>query len=215
MPSPIFRLLLALASLILLASPALRAQLPCGQTQPDPSAPSLPSPCPRPYTTEGRWKDYEKRILGPTAILSSALVAAINQARNSPSAWEQGMEGYGRRVGSSMTQRAVAGSIQLGVEAALGEDSRYVLSGRDGFWPRMKDAATRSLLVPGRNGKRELAWGRLAGTFGGGFVSRAWEPSGHDGFRDGIESGGISFGLSITANVFREMTRGLSKHLPF
>ncbi|MBI2820198.1 MAG: hypothetical protein HYX73_09490 [Acidobacteria bacterium] len=153
--------------------------------------------------------------MGPRAHLASAAVAGIQQARNAPAAWKQGMEGYGRRYGSGFAKRSISNIVQLGVETMLGEDSRYFNSRRDGFWPRMKYAVIHSLMVRDREGGREVAVGRIAGTMAGGLLSRTWQPEGHRGIRNGFQSGGISFGGYIAGNLFREFTRGINEHLPF
>ena len=155
------------------------------------------------------------RTVGPRPFLASAAVAGIQQARTAPEAWQQGMEGYGRRYGSSFAKRGISNTVQLGVEAMLGEDSRYLYSERNGFWPRLKDAVTHSLVIRNVDGGREVAVGRIAGTTAGGLLSRTWQPEGHRGIRNGFQSAGISFGGYIAGNIFREFTRGIDMKLPF
>jgi hypothetical protein len=167
------------------------------------------------YNSKERLKDYFKRTTGLRPILASAAAAGIQQARNAPSAWGQGMKGYGRRYGSSFAKRGISNTVQLGVEAMLGEDSRYVYSERRGFWPRLQDAVASSIVVRTTDGGRQVAFGRIAGTMAGGLLSRQWQPQGHDGIGDGLQSGGLSFGGYVGWNVLREFTRGISKHLPF
>ena len=166
------------------------------------------------YTSEERLRDYVKRTIGLRPFLSSAAGAGIQQARNTPSAWGQGMEGYSRRFGSSFAKRGISNTVQLGVEAILMEDSRYVYSQQPRFWPRLKDAVKQSLIVRKGDG-REFAVGRLAGTMAAGMLSRKWQPEGHQSFRDGLQSGGISFGGYVAWNVFREFSRTIQHHLPF
>lgn len=125
------------------------------------------------------------------------------------------MEGYGRRYGSYLAKRATSNTVQLGVEAMLGEDSRYAYSERSGFWLRMKDAVIHSLVIRNAGGGREVAIGRVAGAIAGGLLSRTWQPEGHRGIGQGFRSGGIAFGGYVTGNIFREFARGLDKHLPF
>lgn len=204
-----------LASLILLTGVALGAQEPCDPAQPSPPAASLSAPCIPAYTAEERLQNYVSRTLGPGAFVNSAVVAGIAQARNHPSAWEQGMEGYGRRYGSSFGKRAISNTIQLAAEAMLGEDSRYFPSGRESVWRRIQSAVLNSLKVRTRHGHRVPPVGRLAGAFGGGLLSRTWQPEGHDSFGDGVQSGGITFGLHVANNVFREFWPDLRKRLRF
>jgi hypothetical protein len=152
---------------------------------------------------------------GPNAFLLSATGAGINQARDNPSAWGQGMEGYGHRFGSSLAQRAIGNTIQLGVEAAIGEDSRYLPSQRTGVWPRAKHVLFRSLVVRRAGMDRVPPVGLWIGFLGGGLLSRSWQPAGHDEFVDGLQSTGISFSLRIAENAFREFWPDLKRRLPF
>ena len=207
------RIVLACLS-VALSLPAA-AQVPCALASPSPSPGAASPPCLALPTAQERLKDYLHATLGPKALLSSAAAAGIAHARNHPSAWEQGMAGYGRRYGSSFGKRIVDHSIRLGVESALGEDSRYFPSPGKEAWSRIRYAVRHTLVARTENGKETLAVGRLAGTFGGGLVSRTWHPEGHDSFVDGLRSGGISFGFEIATNVFREFWPDLRKHLPF
>jgi hypothetical protein len=196
-----------LASLLLAAS--VRAQtLPCDTGQ-DP----LGSECP--YTPSQRLRDYVTRTAGPRALFNASFGASIQQARGAPYAWGGGSEGYTRRYGSNMGKRAISNTVQLGVEAMLGQDSRYVPSEQTGFWPRTKDAIKHSFLVRSGDGGRQLAIGRIAGAFGGGLLSRTWQPAGHDDASDGLRSAGISFSGYLGGNVFREFWPALRDHLPF
>jgi len=208
------RLPAAITAVVFLVSAPLRAQSPSVQTAPPGITPPELNNRLTTYHSSERLKDYFKRTVGLRPFLASAAVAGIQQARNAPSAWEQGMEGYGRRFGSSFAKRGISNTAQLGVEAMLGEDSRYAYSDRNGIWPRLKDAVTRSLVVRTVDGGREVAVGRIAGTMAGGLLSRTWQPEGHRGIRNGFQNGGISFGGYIGWNVIREFTRGISKRLP-
>lgn len=202
---PLFVLAVFLASQFLINS--LNAQT-APNTLPPPASSST-------YTLTARFKDYPRKTFGPEALLFSAMSAGIGQARNAPSAWEQGMAGFGRRYASSMAQRAVSNVIQLPIEAVLGEDSRYVLSQRHGIWPRVGDAIVRSFVIRTSNGTRAPPVGVLAGAFGGGLVSRTWNPDGHDRISQGIVSGVYSIGFYVGTNVFHEFWPDIRKHLHF
>lgn len=181
-----------------------RAQALCGVGQ---------APCG--YTPSQRLEDYVTRTAGPRALFNASLGAGIQQARGAPYAWGGGLEGYGRRYASNMGKRTITNTIQLGVEAALGQDSRYVASERTGVGARVKDAVKHSFLVRSSDGGRELAIGRIAAAVGGGLLSRTWHPDGHDNVSNGFRSAGISFGGYIGSNIFREFWPSLRRHLPF
>ena len=213
MRSAVRSTLVALASIPMFAP--LHAQVPGVPSQLSQTAAPSRLPQEPSLTGKERLRLYVKGTAGPTAFLLSATGAGINQARNNPSVWGQGMEGYGHRFGSSLAQRAIANTIQLGVEAALGEDSRYLASQRTGAWPRAKHVLLRSLVVRGAGGDRVPPVGLWIGFLGGGLLSRTWQPAGHDNFVDGLQSTGISFGLRIGEHVFREFWPDLKRHLPF
>ena len=186
---------------------AAGAQSPCG-----PGQNRADAACP--YAASERLQDYLSRTVGPRALFNASVGAGIQQARGAPYAWGGGMEGYGRRYASNMGKRIISNTVQLGVEAMLGQDSRYVPSDRTGTWPRIKDAVKHSFLARSSDGGRELAFGRIAGSLSGGLLSRTWHPEGHDDLSNGFSSAGVSFGGYVGANVFREFWPGLRQHLP-
>ena len=207
--------LAALIAALLLGQDFAEGQPSCPHLFPTEPAVTQVNPCISAYTTKERLKYYLKTTAGPQTLLFSAASAGIGQARNAPSAWQQGMEGYGRRFGSSMAQRTVSGAIRLTAEMLLGEDSRYLPSKKPGIWPRVGDVLLHSIVVHTQSGKRGPPIGVLAGTFGGGLVSRSWHPAGHDRIRNGLLSGTYAFGYHVGANAFREFWPDIRKHLPF
>lgn len=204
-------LLLLLAAFSL---PAL-AQNPCNPDPASASPAAASPPCLAPLTAKGRLREYLHDTVGPETLTSLAAGAGIAHARNHPSAWEQGMAGYGRRYGSRFGKHLVDHTIRLAVESARGEDSRYFPSPRRETWSRIGHAVRQTFLARTEDGKQTIAVGRLAGTLGGGLVSRSWHPKGHDSFVDGLQSGGISFGFDVGMNVFHEFWPDIRKRLPF
>ena len=206
-------LCMALALLGLACSLALpaSAQSPCALLPPsDPPPPCLP-----PLTRSERLQDYLHTIVYPEALLGTAAASGIAQARNHPSAWEQGMAGYGRRFASRVGKNAVNSTVRLGVELALGEDSRYYPSPRRDTGSRIAHVFRATLLARQRDGSETLAVGRLTGAFSGGLLSRAWQPPSQDSIRQGIQSGAISYGFDFVSHTFEEFWPDLRKHLPF
>jgi hypothetical protein len=194
-----------------LATQPASAQRPCSPGSSSATASS--PPCFSPMTKETRLRDFAKRTVGAGALVLAGAGAGIAQARNHPSAWEQGMEGYGRRYGSRMAQRGIGNTIQLGVEAALGEDSRYYPSLRPGVWGRVKYAMRSSFVARDRQGNDTPPVGRIAGTIGAGLLSRRWQPPGHDGIDDGFRSAGISYSMHVGMSVFREFWPDIRRYL--
>jgi len=166
-----------------------------------------------PLAVEDKFALYLKRTYGPGAFLKSGAVAGINQARNRPVEWGRGWDGYGDRFESSMGQRAVANTISFGVGALRREDPRYFPSGQTRILARIGSALAQTFVVHTDNGGRTVAIGRVAGAFGGGFVSRTWQPEGHGIIWPGVQSGAISLASGAVSNVIREFWPDIKKHL--
>jgi hypothetical protein len=139
--------------------------------------------------------------------------AGINQWRDHPYEWGQGTKGYGRRLGSSIGQNVIDGTIHMGVAVLRGEDPRYFRSECRGTWARMKYALAHTLVARNDKGGRTFAAGRVAGALGGGLISRAWQPDRHRSLWYGFESGGISIGAAAGMNVLREFWPDIKKRL--
>ncbi len=85
--------------------------------------------------------NYLFDAFGPYPIVASGLLAGINQARNSPRDWDQGMTGFGRRWGSNYGISAITTSTRYGLADLLREDTLYYRCECSGFFPRLKHAA--------------------------------------------------------------------------
>ena len=187
------------------------AQAPCALLPPsDP-----PPPCIPPLTGQERVRYYLHSTIGVEALVSRAATAGLAHARNDPSAWEQGMAGFGQRFAHRTGKNLIDQTVRLGVESALGLDSRYYTSPRRGFGTRIGHVFRTTLLARTADGGETLAVGRIAGAFSGGLISRTWQPPGHDSIGDGLQSGALSFGYDFATHAFEEFFPALRKHLPF
>jgi len=194
------------AALVLLVAfqGELRAEDPATATQAAATTPAPSNGTPVPLTKKEKFVFYLKSTYGPSSIMRSAAGAGLSQARDSTPEWGQGMEGYGRRLGSKFAQHAVKRTIQLGVGAMLHEDPRYYASGRVGFLPRTGYAVSRAFMVRKDDGSTGPAIGRLTGAFGGALISRTWHPESDRTVRSGLESGAVSIGVDMGFQVLHE-----------
>ena len=192
----------------------LRAQEPSNPPSSNfPVSVSYPDDPSLPLALEDKFALYLKRTYGPGALLKSGAMAGISQARNRPVEWGQGWDAYGARFGSSMGHRAVSNSISLGVGALRGEDPRYFPSGQSSALARIESALAQTFVVHTDHGGRTAAIGRIAGAFGGGFVSRTWKPEGYGIIRPGLQSGAISLASGAVSDIIREFWPDVKKHL--
>ena len=115
-----------------------------------------------------------------TASLPALGVGAVNSAwmttNDWPKEWPQSMGGFWRRYADGQASASLSDTIEAGLGTLWGEDPRYVRSGRQGLWPRVRHAVTTVGLASRRDGHLAPAWGRLAGNVIGNAIENSWLP---------------------------------------
>ena len=155
-------------------------------------------------TPEERFRRYVKATVGPTRLGFTAASAGINQWTNHPEEWGQGAKGYGRRFASGMGENAIRQTVIYGLDSAMGLDTGFERSKREGFFPRLKDALLQNVTSRTRNGNRVISVPRLAGVYTGAIVSReTWYPERYS-YKDGLRSGTKSLLTGFGINLVRE-----------
>ena len=155
-------------------------------------------------TPRERFKRYVKSTVGPTRLAFTAVSAGINQWTNHPEEWGQGAKGYGRRYASGMGENAIRQTVIYGLDSAMGLDSGFQRSKREGFFPRLKDALLQNVTSRTRNGNRVISVPRLAGVYTGAIVAReTWYPDRYS-YKDGLRSGTKSLLTGFGINLVRE-----------
>jgi len=150
-------------------------------------------------------KKYVKNTFSPFAVLRAGAGAAIEQARNVPHEWGQGAGGFGKRLGSAFGKHLVDNSIHLAVSEMRHEEIGYRPSGKRHFGPRLKYALLSTVVTrKTTTGKKTVATGELAGAFGSGIISRAWQPASRRSIALGFGSGGITLGVDAGTHVLHE-----------
>lgn len=157
-------------------------------------------------THRERFDRYVKDTVGPFRLARTAVSAGLNQWRDTPEEWGQGMKGYGRRFASSFGRNVVQQTVTYGLDEALGLDSDFQRSNREGFGARMKHALLETVTSRTKTGKRVLSAPRLAGVYTGGVVAaETWYPDRYsykDGLRMGTNSLITSFGINLVREFF-------------
>jgi hypothetical protein len=179
-----------------------RASLP---DKPSPTAPAEKSQTIDHSLTFGeRARIYKRSLFNPEIILGPAFSAGINQARNQPSGFGQGAEGYGRRFGSGFGRDVIARTIGFGVAAVDGEDPRYFRSDSRSVSVRIRHAIVSNFVSPTASGGRIPAFSHFAGSYGAAFISNAWYPNNESSAVDAARRGSISLGVGMGLNILRE-----------
>ncbi len=155
-------------------------------------------------TRKERFNRYVKDTVGPFRIARTTVSAGLDQWRDTPEEWGQGMKGYGKRFASSFGRNAINQSITYGLDEALGQDSRFQRSNREGVFPRVKHAFLETITSRTKSGNRVLSAPRLAGVYGSSIIAtETWYPDRYS-YKDGLRIGTSTLITSFGINLVRE-----------
>ena len=181
-------------------------------TEPAETSNSQPSAYP-PLTAEQKAARRIRRLVEPVSLVSSAFGAGIDQWRNVPREWGQGVEGYARRFGSAEGYNASDAVIGLGFDVAFHLDPRYHRKPDARIGGRVWNAVSQTFLAYKDSGGRTINVSEIGGNFGAGFVANTWEPRGYNSTGDALTRGALGLTYHTAKNVVRELFPGLaSKH---
>lgn len=151
----------------------------------------------RPMTQKERNHLYFKSMVNPLGYIKAGFSAGIDQWKDKPPEWEQGMSGYGKRFANIVGQYSIQRTATFGLSSALHEDNRYFNSGKKGFLPRSWYAVTSGILARHNDGSRHVSVSQLGGVAAGAFLSRLWQPPSRHSAGDGA----VSFGITMASNM--------------
>jgi len=189
---------------------AVRAQQPTEVATTDNTTDKTDAAAQDPYnnykfpTNRERFNRYVKDTVGPFRLTRTAFAAGIDQWRDTPEEWEQGMKGYGKRFASSFGRNAIQQTVTYGLDEALDLDSSFHRSNREGVMPRVKHAFLETITSRTKTGKRVLSAPRLAGVYTGAIVqTETWYPERYS-YKDGLRIGTSTLLTSFGVNLVRE-----------
>lgn len=155
-------------------------------------------------TNRERFNRYAKDTVGPFRLARTAFTAGLDQWRDTPEEWGQGMKGYGKRFASSWGRSAIQQTVTYGLDEAFGLDTRFHRSNRDGVGARVKHAFLETITSRTKSGKRVLSAPRLAGVYTGAVVAaETWYPERYS-YKDGLRSGTTTLITNFGINLVRE-----------
>ncbi len=128
-----------------------------------------------------RFKGYAAHTFGIYSLIEAGARGGIDQAREAPSRWPEGGQGYADRFGSAMDQMAIRGTTEYLVSDLFREDLRFIPCtspcSESKFMRALEDTFTAR---KGDDGHRALSVARFVGSIAGGTVATAiWYPSGY------------------------------------
>lgn len=145
------------------------------------------------------------QYLTPYTFVFVAAEAGVNQARNSPSDYGQGAEGYGKRYGAGFADGLTAGLFVTGVyPTLLRQDPRYYRLDSGGLTRRFGYAASRILVTRQDSGRSAFNFSEVLGSFSSSTLAMTYYPRSQRTFSDVAERAGIQFAFDAGFNVLKE-----------
>jgi Carboxypeptidase regulatory-like domain len=119
-----------------------------------------------------------KSSVDPVTFVGIAFIAGFQQAGDQYWEYGQGMEGYGKRYGA-FYGNVVAGTF-LGdavMPSLLKQDPRYFYRGTGSKKSRLLHSLGAPFVCPGDNGRQQLNYSYLTGSFAAGAISTLYYPT--------------------------------------
>ena len=155
---------------------------------------------------------FQQTLATPGAYMKRMFAAGIDQARGTPSQWDDGWGGYTERFASREGQFIAANTLAALGNATLKYEPRYDQCRCSGFWPRTRHAIMRNFLTYNQT-ERELRpqWALYGGSFGGGMISTAWKPGPRNAFAEGGRAMLGQAGYGALLNFFIEFSTDINR----
>jgi hypothetical protein len=159
----------------------------------------------QPLTTGEKFKLMVRSQVDFYPYLTAAFGAGVGQAADSPSGYGQGAEGYGKRFGAAVANRATANFFGNFVYASLfKEDPRYFQSGEGSTKSRLFYAIEQEFVAHKDSGGRTFHFANVLGAFTSGGIANAYYPDNDRGAGLMASQAAASLGYGCAGNIFLE-----------
>jgi hypothetical protein len=154
-------------------------------------------------------RNYFFDAFGPYPIVGASFAAGINQAYRTPPEWEEGAEGYGKRVGSDFGIAAVSTTTRYALAQAFHEDTLYYRCECKGFVPRLGHAMISTFTARrGEDGHRVFSFPALVAPYAGTMTAvYGWYPDRYNA-KDAFRMGNYSLLGYAGGNIALEFIYG-------
>jgi Carboxypeptidase regulatory-like domain len=166
-------------------------------------------PHPEPLTTKMKFHMAYKSLSNPFFFARTAAWAGVAQARDNPSEWHQGAEGYGKRLGAGFAD-AVTGSLISNaiLPSLLHQDPRYFYQGTGTKKSRAFHAMSAPFVCKGDNGAWQPNYSQWGGSLVGYSISTAYYPGSTRTASHVFQTFGIDMGLHVVGSLAQEFILG-------
>ena len=157
-----------------------------------------------PITTKQKFTIASKDSFDYPLVGLAAVIAAWGQLTNQNPSFEQGMAGYGRRVGTAYADQAIGNMMTEAIfPSLLREDPRYFRRGSGTVWSRTYYAATRIFVTRTDSGGKHFNFSEVLGNATGVAISNAYYPDNRTA-ADNAEKLAMQLGIDAASQVLKE-----------
>ena len=125
-----------------------------------------------PLSAEQKFKVTARGLFDPFEFVLTGFVASLGQASNSNPSYGQGLQGYGKRYGTTYADNLTENFMAYAVlPTVLHQDPRYYELGHGGFFRRSWHAVSRVLITRSDFGKTQFNTSELGGAAAAAAIS--------------------------------------------
>jgi hypothetical protein len=168
-------------------------------------------------TSKQKFELAWKSTIDPVNFGIVGAIAGIEQADNQFAGYGQGAQGYGKRYAAAyadfLTGTFIGGAI---LPSLLKQDPRYFYKGSGSKRSRALYAIANSVVCKGDNGKWQMNYSAIIGSFAAGGISNLYYPSAdrYDATLT-FENAAIGIGATAVSNLLQEFViRKLTRNAP-
>ncbi len=170
-----------------------------------------------PLTAKQKFELSWKTAFDPFSFGITAIIAGVQQSRNSYAGYGQGAEGYANRFGAAYGNFFTGTMISSAIlPAILKQDPRYFVKGTGSKRSRFFYAVANAFIRKGDNGRWQPDYCDILGGLASGGISNLYYPAkNRDGMSLTFENALIGIGSNALTNVAQEfLFRKLTPKLP-
>jgi hypothetical protein len=130
-----------------------------------------------PMSPEQKFKLFVNNSVSLSAFVAANLSAGVNQVHDAPVAYNEGIGGYGQRLGAAMARRSSSqlfGTFLLA--SGLHQDPRFFVRNDLDLGGSVKYAIRRVFVTRGDSGNQEFNWSGLLGMMGAEGLANVYYP---------------------------------------
>jgi hypothetical protein len=159
---------------------------------------------PAPMNAKQKFDLAAHSVLDPSAFITTAIVAGIEQLRGTFPRYDSGAAGYGERYGAAYGDALLGRILGSAVMPAIfHQDPRYFYQGTGTRKSRAWHAIESAVICRGDSGHREFNISHIAGNAAAGAISATYHPGENAGRLAGLNAL-IGIGGSAGVNLVRE-----------